>query len=68
MVAYILRWRGEAEVVARYLGLKKSEHAACGCLVLKAMAATQERIRKLSRTYHEQITNRIDFALKLTVY
>jgi hypothetical protein len=53
MTAYILHWRGEAEVVARY----KEKRTCHGCLVLKAMATTQERIRKLSRTYHEQIKN-----------
>ena len=67
MTAYILRWRGEAEVVARYKE-KRSEPVACDCLVLKAMAANQERIRKLSRTYHEQRLVHTPPASKLAVY
>jgi len=62
------RGRGGCKVC----GAKASEPVACGCLVLKAMAATEERIRKLSRTYHEQIMNRLILRLvhtpKLTVY
>ena len=60
MTAYIPRWRGEAKVVAAREDMysQKELRVVCGCLFLRAMAATRAQIWKLSRTYQEQIMNR----------